>query len=135
MRQQPTAAMTKRLNTSFKKINCTSIDHRTPFDTVQKFVFCSFQKLKIVGLISFLQMQNRHNSCTRTNYVLWIICMHVQCKKNFWSLCLQRGRGRSRFQTFFLCVQLGINNNSRLQTHFDFTTVNWSKKFKTSKTF
>ncbi|MGE8291240.1 MAG: class I SAM-dependent methyltransferase [Sphingobacterium sp.] len=30
----------------FDKINCHVVDHRTPFDTIQNFVFCSFRKKK-----------------------------------------------------------------------------------------
>lgn len=29
---------------SFKKINCRNIEHVTPFNTIQKFIFCSFKK-------------------------------------------------------------------------------------------
>ena len=37
--------LTERLKQSFDKIKCISVDHKTPFDTVQNFVFCSFRKL------------------------------------------------------------------------------------------
>lgn len=37
--------MTERFNTFFEKIKCITIDHKTPFDTIQNFVFCSFRKL------------------------------------------------------------------------------------------
>jgi SAM-dependent methyltransferase len=30
---------------SFQKISCISVDHQTPFETIQNFVFCSFRKL------------------------------------------------------------------------------------------
>lgn len=29
----------------FEKIKCITVDHRTPFDTIQNFIFCSFRKL------------------------------------------------------------------------------------------
>jgi len=29
----------------FKKIKCITIDHKTPFDTIQNFIFCSFRRL------------------------------------------------------------------------------------------
>jgi ubiquinone/menaquinone biosynthesis C-methylase UbiE len=31
---------------SFEKMECLTVDHPTPFDTKQNFVFCSFRKLK-----------------------------------------------------------------------------------------
>jgi trans-aconitate methyltransferase len=37
-------SLTNRLNKFFKKIECITIDHTTPFDTVQNYVFCSFRK-------------------------------------------------------------------------------------------
>lgn len=30
----------------FEKINCKMIDHKTPFNTIQNFVFCSFRKIQ-----------------------------------------------------------------------------------------
>ncbi len=32
-------------NGYFEKMKCTYIDHETPFETVQNFIFCSFKKL------------------------------------------------------------------------------------------
>ncbi len=37
--------MTERLKNTFEKIKCITLDHITPFDTIQNFVFCSFKKL------------------------------------------------------------------------------------------
>lgn len=37
--------MTEQLNPYFEKIQCITVDHKTPFDTIQNFVFCSFKKL------------------------------------------------------------------------------------------
>ncbi len=28
----------------FEKIECLTVEHKTPFDTIQQFVFCSFRK-------------------------------------------------------------------------------------------
>ncbi len=36
--------LTNRFETSFKKLNCQEIVHKTPFGTTQNFVFCSFKK-------------------------------------------------------------------------------------------
>lgn len=36
--------LTSLLRKYFKKIRCISTDHLTPFDTIQQFLFCSFQK-------------------------------------------------------------------------------------------
>ncbi|WP_430973292.1 class I SAM-dependent methyltransferase [Sunxiuqinia rutila] len=38
-------AMTERLETFFEKIKCITVDHQTPFSSVQNFVFCSFRKV------------------------------------------------------------------------------------------
>lgn len=46
IKQYSKITMTKRLNKLFKKIKCISVDHKTPFDTIQNFIFCSFRKLK-----------------------------------------------------------------------------------------
>lgn len=32
----------------FEKIKCITVDHKTPFDSIQNFVFCSFRKIKSV---------------------------------------------------------------------------------------
>jgi SAM-dependent methyltransferase len=39
-------SMTDRLKNFFEKIKCITVDHKTPFDTIQNFVFCSFRKLQ-----------------------------------------------------------------------------------------
>lgn len=36
--------MRRRLGTTSEKIKCRTVDHKTPFGTVQNFVFCGFQK-------------------------------------------------------------------------------------------
>jgi SAM-dependent methyltransferase len=38
------ASMSARFEVSFQRIKCVHEDHITPFDTVQNFLFCSFQK-------------------------------------------------------------------------------------------
>lgn len=42
IRRYSEASMTERLSPAFEKIRCLTVDHQTPFDTVQNFVFCSF---------------------------------------------------------------------------------------------
>jgi ubiquinone/menaquinone biosynthesis C-methylase UbiE len=44
IKQYSETTMTDRLKIFFEKIRCITVDHRTPFDTVQNFVFCSFRK-------------------------------------------------------------------------------------------
>jgi ubiquinone/menaquinone biosynthesis C-methylase UbiE len=44
IKQYSETTMTKRLRPFFEKIKCIAVDHRTPFDTNQNFVFCSFKK-------------------------------------------------------------------------------------------
>lgn len=45
IKQYSETTMTDRLQKFFEKINCITVDHKTPFDTIQNFVFCSFRKL------------------------------------------------------------------------------------------
>jgi SAM-dependent methyltransferase len=40
-------SMTKQFEKNFKKINCITQDHITPFKTTQNFIFCAFHKLII----------------------------------------------------------------------------------------
>ncbi len=44
IKQYSENSMTERLKQFFEKIKCISIDHKTPFDTIQNFIFCSFRK-------------------------------------------------------------------------------------------
>jgi ubiquinone/menaquinone biosynthesis C-methylase UbiE len=39
--------LTATLQKWFEKIRCITIDHTTPFKTIQNFLFCSFQKINI----------------------------------------------------------------------------------------
>jgi len=48
IKQYSENSMTERLKDFFEKIKCITIDHKTPFDTIQNFVFCSFKKLQSV---------------------------------------------------------------------------------------
>jgi SAM-dependent methyltransferase len=45
IRQYSEETMTDRLKRSFEKLRCIRVDHRTPFDTIQNFLFCSFRKV------------------------------------------------------------------------------------------
>ena len=44
IKQYSETTMTDRLKQFFEKIICITVDHKTPFDTIQNFVFCSFRK-------------------------------------------------------------------------------------------
>ncbi|MBX7242827.1 MAG: class I SAM-dependent methyltransferase [Bacteroidia bacterium] len=46
IKQYSEESMTDRLKKFFEKIKCITVDHKTPFDTIQNFVFCSFRKLQ-----------------------------------------------------------------------------------------
>lgn len=45
IKQYSEKTMTERLQQFFEKIKCITVDHKTPFDTIQNFIFCSFKKL------------------------------------------------------------------------------------------
>lgn len=45
IKQYSQQSMADRLKYFFKKIKCITVDHKTPFDTVQNFIFCSFKRL------------------------------------------------------------------------------------------
>lgn len=49
IKQYSESTMTKRLDVFFEKMKCITLDHKTPFNTLQNFVFCSFKKLKKVN--------------------------------------------------------------------------------------
>lgn len=44
IRQYNESMMSNVFSKNFKKLNCVTVDHHTPFDTTQNFLFCSFQK-------------------------------------------------------------------------------------------
>ena len=45
IKQYNETSMTNRLKNFFKKIKCISVDHTTPFNTIQNFIFCSFRRM------------------------------------------------------------------------------------------
>jgi ubiquinone/menaquinone biosynthesis C-methylase UbiE len=45
IKQYSEQTMTELLKDFFIKIKCFTTDHKTPFNTIQNFVFCSFKKL------------------------------------------------------------------------------------------
>lgn len=47
IKQYSEISMTDRLKRFFEKIRCITVDHKTPYDTIQNFIFCSFRKLQI----------------------------------------------------------------------------------------
>ncbi len=46
VKQYSEQSMVKLFANQFSKIECLIIDHSTPFDTIQNFIFCSFRRLK-----------------------------------------------------------------------------------------
>jgi len=44
IKQYSEASMTIQLKRYFNKIKCITVDHKTPFNTIQNFIFCSFRK-------------------------------------------------------------------------------------------
>lgn len=46
IKQYSEATMTNLLKKFFEKIKCITIDHKTPSDAIQNFIFCSFRKLE-----------------------------------------------------------------------------------------
>lgn len=48
IKQYSETSMTERLKAFFDKIKCITVDHITPFSTIQNFIFCSFKKIIIV---------------------------------------------------------------------------------------
>ncbi len=44
IKQYSELSMTTLLTKFFDKVKCITINHKTPFDTIQNFVFCSFKK-------------------------------------------------------------------------------------------
>ena len=48
IKQYSETTMTKWLHGVFEKIRCVTVDHQTPSDTLQNFVFCSFKIAPVV---------------------------------------------------------------------------------------
>ena len=46
IRQYSETSMEELLKPYFEKIKCITVDHKTPFNTIQNFIFCSFRKFK-----------------------------------------------------------------------------------------
>jgi len=46
IKQYNEASLSSRFEKSFERIKCIEEDHITPFNTVQNFLFCGFQKMK-----------------------------------------------------------------------------------------
>lgn len=46
IQQYSVSSLTEVFSRFFKKLDCITIDHQTPFDTIQNFVFCSFNRLE-----------------------------------------------------------------------------------------
>jgi 2-polyprenyl-3-methyl-5-hydroxy-6-metoxy-1,4-benzoquinol methylase len=44
IKQYSEKSMSVLLTQFFEKIKCITVDHRTPFETIQQFIFCSFKK-------------------------------------------------------------------------------------------
>ena len=44
IKQYSEISMSARFEVSFEKIKCITEDHKTPFNTIQNFLFCSFRK-------------------------------------------------------------------------------------------
>ena len=45
IKQYSQKSMSDKFENGFKRIKCMEENHQTPFDTVQNFLFCSFQKI------------------------------------------------------------------------------------------
>lgn len=44
--QYSETTIAERFSGHFEKINCITVDHHTPFNSVQNFIFCSFKKIQ-----------------------------------------------------------------------------------------
>lgn len=44
IKQYTEPRMSSRFEKSFNRIKCTEVEHQTPFNTIQRFIFCSFRK-------------------------------------------------------------------------------------------
>ncbi len=45
IKQYSEMSMSARFGKDFQKLKCITVDHMTPFDTIQNFLFCSFKRL------------------------------------------------------------------------------------------
>lgn len=46
IKQYSESSMTEKMKTFFEKNKCIKVEHKTPFNTIQNFTFCSFRKLQ-----------------------------------------------------------------------------------------
>lgn len=46
IKQYSESSMTEKMKTFFEKSKCIKVEHKTPFNTIQNFTFCSFRKLQ-----------------------------------------------------------------------------------------
>uniref|UniRef100_UPI00321762C3 class I SAM-dependent methyltransferase n=1 Tax=uncultured Draconibacterium sp. TaxID=1573823 RepID=UPI00321762C3 len=44
IKQYSENSMTERLKQSFEKVKCIHVDHKTPFESIQEFIFCGFRR-------------------------------------------------------------------------------------------
>jgi trans-aconitate methyltransferase len=44
IKQYTETTLEKQFYSEFEKVNCINQDHKTPFETIQNFVFCVFKK-------------------------------------------------------------------------------------------
>lgn len=44
IKQYSAVSLSNLFSLAFKKLNCFTIEHQTPFNTIQQFLFCSFKK-------------------------------------------------------------------------------------------
>ena len=47
IKQYSETSITERLKSAFNKIRCLTVDHKTPFNTIQNFLFCSFHRKQL----------------------------------------------------------------------------------------
>lgn len=47
IKQYSEHSMEAKLKKFFEKIKCIMVDHQTPFNTIQNFIFCSFKKFQV----------------------------------------------------------------------------------------
>ena len=45
IKQYSEKSMTDKLSEFFNKVKCMTVNHITPFDTIQNFIFCSFKRV------------------------------------------------------------------------------------------
>lgn len=48
IKQYSESGLSEKLTRFFNKIRCISTEHKTPFETIQHFIFCSFRKPQVV---------------------------------------------------------------------------------------